>query len=281
MHVSLGLREGRNKRTFRVRIGLNKPKRVRLHSVLVTRHLLLLVPPLRQLDLVGEQITPLQRMLQPKQRPQRSHPLPTLLVPLIALINLHNPIIIGVPNEVLQPVARHLVLEIHIRHWRAEIVRVQVPLGRDVPKPNARSTRQIREIPVLPVEPWVSLRSRVEDRPVVVMIPMRVQRDLLLLASGGIVVRVRVEVAALRVIMPDRHLRPDSDIRKGIGHTAASERVLELGRHEAVAVARIAEDGKVDAEHGHVDEERDRDEADSTRDKVAHPDPRGDPEVAE
>ena len=105
-----------------VRVGFDNPPRVRLHSLLVAGNLLLFETPFWQLDLVTEQITTCHRMAQPEPRPQSLQPLPTLGVMLIALINLDEPIVVGVTGETRETISRDFLLEIDVCDWGSHIV---------------------------------------------------------------------------------------------------------------------------------------------------------------
>ena len=160
-------------------VGLHEPQRVIAHRILVARHLLLLPSPVGQLDLVREQVAPLQRMAQPERRPQRPYTLIRLLIPPIPMLNLHNPIIIRIPRKVRHPIRRHLVLEVDVAHGRADVVRVQVALRLDVAQLDAIAVLDIAQWLRFPFKVWVSDRSRVDYRPVVIFIAVRVEGDLL------------------------------------------------------------------------------------------------------
>ncbi len=51
---------------------------------------------------------------------------------------------------------------------------------------------------------------------------------------------------------------------KCIAHSLSVECVLEFGAHECVAISRVTKNGKVDLKHGHVEEQRNDDEANGT-----------------
>lgn len=85
---------------------------------------------------------------------------------------------------------------------------------------------------------------------------------------------MRVQVSALGVDMPESNLRAKRDVGKRVGHAAAPEGVLELRAHEAVALTRVGQDEEVDAEHGHVEDHRDENQADSACDEVLDPEAR-------
>ena len=48
----------------------------------------------------------------------------------------------------------------------------------------------------------------------------------------------------------------------------SAQRMLELGTHEPIALARIFQDQKMDFEHGHVKQDWDEDEAHGSGPKV-------------
>lgn len=102
--------------------GLNEPQRVRLDSLLIARNFLLLKAPLRELDLVREQVTACHRMLQPEVRPEGPQALRRLAVPLVALVYFHDPVIVCVAWVVGHAIPRDLLLEVDIGHWWALVV---------------------------------------------------------------------------------------------------------------------------------------------------------------
>lgn len=132
-------------------VGLDVPQTVGLDRVLVARNLLLLEAPLGEFDLttnqdqstfrgragychylVREQITPLQRMPQPENRPNCPKPSPGGLILTIPILDLHDPIIVCVTNKTGEPITRHLILEIDIADGRTDVMGVQALERRDV-----------------------------------------------------------------------------------------------------------------------------------------------------
>lgn len=91
--------------------------------------------------------------------------------------------------------------------------------------------------------------------------------------------RVRVQVSTLGVDVPKSNFRADSNIRKSVGHAAAAKRVLKLGAHESISLTRVGENEEVNAEHGHVEDDGDEDEADRASDEMPDKEPRRDTEV--
>lgn len=82
---------------------------------------------------------------------------------------------------------------------------------------------------------------------------------------------MRVQVSALRVDMAESNLGAERDVGKRVGHAATPERVLELRAHEAITLTRVGQDEEVDAEHGHVEDHGDENQADSACDEVLDP----------
>lgn len=153
---------------------LNHPQRVRLHGILITRHLLLLISPLRQLNLMRKQITPRQHMPQPKLCPQR-------LQRFRPAIELNDPIVIRVAYEARHTVRGDLVLEFNLGYGRTEVVRVQVLFGGEVAELEASAVGdESKGVERLPVVEGVALFGTVKDAPFVVLVDVGVESDLLL-----------------------------------------------------------------------------------------------------
>ena len=90
---------------------------------------------------------------------------------------------------------------------------------------------------------------------------------------------VRVQISTLSVHMAESDLRAQSDICIRVGHAAPAKSVLELGTHEAISISRVSQDRKVDAEHGHVEDDGNEDEADRASDEMPDKEPWRDTEV--
>lgn len=159
--------------------GFDEPDRVWLHRLLVTRYLLLFKGPVRQLDFVREQITPCHRMPQSEVRPEGSQALRRLAVTLVALVDLHNPVVVRITRVVRHAIARYLLLEVDIRDRRTLVMRVQVLVRRDVLQLDLHARLDVREGLGLPVMVWVAITGRIQDSPVVVVVTVWVEGDLL------------------------------------------------------------------------------------------------------
>lgn len=68
---------------------------------------------------------------------------------------------------------------------------------------------------------------------------------------------------------------------ESILHAVTGERVLELARHEAVALAAVVEDGEVDGEHTHVEEDGNGDEANGASGEMPSEERHGHSKIAE
>ena len=160
---------------------LDIPQRIRLDRILITRHLLLLKAPLRELHLMRKQITPRQRMPQPKLGPQRPNLPPTQPIPPphIPPLNLHDPVVVRVPDEPGHAVRGDLVLEVHVGDGRADVVRVEALLRGDVLELDAHVGVDGLERGGGVVEGGVPVERGVDDEPVVVVVDVRVEGYLL------------------------------------------------------------------------------------------------------
>jgi hypothetical protein len=166
-----------------MRVGLRVPDRVRSTRVFVTSHLLLIEPPIRQLDLVREQIAPSQSMSQPELGPQRPQTLHgRLVLPIRVLpIELYEEVIVRVTFETFEPVSRHLVLVIDFGHGRSDVVRVELLVRHDVVEPDLHPVRDYRRWSLgLVIRDGFLGHCIVEDVPIVVLVLVRVEGDLLL-----------------------------------------------------------------------------------------------------
>ena len=90
-----------------------------------------------------------------------------------------------------------------------------------------------------------------------------------------------MQISALGVDVTDGDLGANGNVREGIGHTSAAESMLELGAHETVALAGIAEDEEVNAKHGHVEDHGDKDETERAGSEVPNEQSRRNTEVTE
>lgn len=161
-------------------VGLDIPQRVREDSLLVARHFLLLKGPLGKLDFVREQVAAGHGMPEAEVSAQSPETLARLLVALVTLVDLHDPVVVGVTSIARDTVARHLLLEVDIRDRGTDVVRVEGLVGRDMPELDASAAGDVRDVVIGPVGVRVAICGRIDDAPVVVGVAVRVEGDLLL-----------------------------------------------------------------------------------------------------
>ena len=100
---------------------------------------------------------------------------------------------------------------------------------------------------------------------------MRVEGDLLLLATSGVHQRVGVQVSSLRVDVADGHSAAQNDVGGDILHLLGVEGSLELGAHKAVALAGVDEADEVDGKHGKIEGHGDHNEGEDAGHEVLEP----------
>lgn len=195
--------------------------------------------------------------------------------------------VVRIAFETIVAVGRDFVLPVGFGERRADVVGVQAAVGRDVVEADdgAIMEERGRGQGVPGQGAWDGCISSRVGGPVdglglvlhdpdVVLVLVRVEGDLLLLGAGGVHVGVGVQVATLRVVVPERDAGAEGNVGGHVGHGLAVERGLELGRHEAVAVARVDEAEEVDGEECHVDGGGDDDQAEDAGEQVLEPDAR-------
>ena len=109
------------------------------------------------------------------------------------------------------------------------------------------------------------------DYPDIVAVLVRIQSDLLLLASGRVHVSMGVKVSALGIPMPNGDMRAESYICWYGGHSLIIECRLKLARHESITVTRVDEAHKVNCKHRHIEANWDDDKAESACKEVLKP----------
>ena len=124
-------------------------------------------------------------MSQSKLRPKRSQTTTGHWIPLVAFLYFDNPIVIRIACKTSHSVCRDLVLKVNFRDWRTEVVRMQVLLSGNVPEFDACPVFDVKQFRIVhPVRFRVVIVGRIDDTPVIVLIDMRIQRDLLLCECG-------------------------------------------------------------------------------------------------
>ena len=196
--------------------------------------------------------------------------------------------VVGVAFEALVAVGGDFVLPVGFGDGGTHVVGVQAAVCRDVVEADEGAVEDVVGGDGVPgegageggvaggVSAPVDGLGLVLDEPDVVLVFVRVEGDLLLVASRGVHVGVGVQVAALRVVVAEGNARAEGDFGGDVRHAFAVEGGLEFGAHEAVAVAGVDEAEEVDGEHGHVEGGGDDDETEDAGEEVLAPDAGGD-----
>jgi len=90
---------------------------------------------------------------------------------------------------------------------------------------------------------------------------VRVEGDLLLLATSGVHEIVRVQISSLGVVMSDADSATKCNIDGYILHRLGVESSLELGAHESISITGVNQAEEMDTEHRHVESDGDNNKA--------------------
>lgn len=135
-----------------------------------------------------------------------------VLVVAVTMFNLNDPIVVRVANKAGEPVCRDLVLEVDVRNWGTNVVRVEASFGRNVLKADGHKIVNMFYWLGCVVVVGLTLGVSFENPPNVVAVFVRVESDLLLIAASGVIMLMRVEVATLSVDMAKGNLRAKRNI---------------------------------------------------------------------
>lgn len=124
-------------------------------------------------------------MSQSKLRPKRSQTTTGHWISLAAFLYFDNPVVIRIARKPSHSVCRDLILKVNFGNWWTEVVRMQVLLSGNVPEFDACPVFDVKQFRIVhPVRFRVIIVGRVNDTPVIVLIDMRIQCDLLLCGCG-------------------------------------------------------------------------------------------------
>ena len=101
-------------------------------------------------------------------RLQRLDPLPRFCITLVSLVNLHNPVVIGVTNEASHTVRGDFLLEVNVRNWRPIIVRVKRVVCRNMAQLDPITGVNILEWLEAPSRVGVRSSGRINNPPIVI-----------------------------------------------------------------------------------------------------------------
>lgn len=260
--------------------GFHEPQRVGSGGLLVAGDFLLSKTPVGQRHLVTEQVASGQSVAQTKRCSKSTHSGGRWQVTARSVLNLDTPIIVCIAGETGETVAGDFVLEVGLCDgWSVALVRVE-SLGRlAVHEPDLHAVSEERDSAMRVLFDLmragrghghavvVRRRRRVvwarclNNEPLVVLVIVWVEGNLLLSRASGIIVQVRVQKSSLCVGVSDGDGGAQRDVCKGVLHAVPDEGVLEGRGHEAVAFARAIEDAQMHCKGQEVDEERDTNEA--------------------
>jgi hypothetical protein len=259
-----------------VRVALDIPQTVGKSSASGASNLLLFRGPIRELDFVGEQNTASHDVNKTELGLDSTKTLLCNRSICLLLHNLNTEEIVGISLKSFVTVGRNLILPVGLSDRWANVMRVKAAMSGTMVKTKDGTVGDVlrlrKGVPGLGAIDGLAINSKrlslVLKEPHVVVVLVRVQGDLLLLATGRVHERMRVEVTTLSVDMADGDTAAHDDIGGDILHTLVIESGLELGAHEAITVTRVLEADEVDGEHGHVEGERNDDETEDTSHKV-------------
>ena len=259
-------------------VAFDVPDAVREGAPPGARHLLLLVRPRRKLHLVGEEDTSGDDVDQLELGLDGPKTFLGFRSVGQRLDNLDSEVVVRVPVEPLEPVGGDLILPLGLGDRCSNVVRMQATVGLKVVEPKDHlvldEVERRESIPSL----W-TVDGAIEtfglglilEQPYVVVVLVRVQGDLLLLASGGVHMVMGMQIAALGVVVSEGDPAAKRHVNGHVLHRFRVERRLEFRGHETVAVTRINQAYKVDGEHAHVKRQRDDDEAERSRKQMLEP----------
>lgn len=271
---------------LRMNIALNVPNTVGKSTSTGTCDLLLLKTPLGKFSLVREKDAACHDVNEPELRLNSSKTLLRLGPIRLCLHDLYAEQVISIALESSVTIGGDFVLPVSLSDRGTNVVGVKTAISSDVVEPDDATILNVVRTNIIPslwagqIRASVVLRhnwqSLVLHDPNVVLILMRVQGDLLLLATSRVHMAVRMEVTALCVPVTERDTTSVCDIGRYVLHALRIQGCLKLGRHEAIAVTGIDQADEVDTEHGHVKGDGDNDQAKQTGEKVLEPQSRRD-----
>lgn len=264
-----------------VDVAFNVPDAVWQSTSTRTCNLLLLKAPLWELDLVREKHAAGHDVNEPELGLNSPEALLRHLPVRLLLNNLNAEQIVCVSLESSITVGGNLVLPVGLSDGRTDIVRMETAIRCDVVQPDDTTILNIDGAKVIPSLGASEVRASVilrHDRqglvlhdPDVVLVLVRVEGDLLLLATGGVHVAVGMEITTLRVPVTKRDTASVSDIRWYILHALGVESSLELRRHETITVTRVNQAYEVNGKHSHVERDGNDDKTEETGEEVLEP----------
>lgn len=264
---------------MRALIALNIPNTVRDRATTSASYLLLFRRPVRQLHLMRKENATGHDMNKPELGFDGAKTLLSGTAFRLLLHNLNSEEIVGITFKSLVTISRYLILPISFRDRGSDIVGVKAAVGIDMVQsknsPIGDVTGLREEVPGVGTVDGLAIRAQwlslILEEPQIVLILVRIQGNLLLLATGGVHQRVGVKVATLGINVTNADLAAHHNICGNAGHSLAVERRLELGAHETVSLARVDQAEEVDGKHGHVEGKGNNDQGEDASHEVLGP----------
>lgn len=262
-----------------VLVALNIPERVGESATTGTGDFLLLRGPLGKLDLVREEHATRHNVNELELSLDGADALLSQGTSGLGLDDLDTEVVVSISFKALISVGRNLVLPVGLGNGRTDIVRMKTTMGVGVIETKDRTVLDkkggLEVVPGTCTVDGLTVHVKglrlVLQQPIVIVVLVGVEGDLLLLAARGIHQGVGVEVTTLGVDVAQSDAATKVNVRGNIVHTLRVERRLKLGTHETVTIAGVSEDLEVDGEHGHVKRKRDDDKTEGTGEEVLEP----------
>lgn len=105
----------------------------------------------------------------------------------------------------------------------------------------------------------------------IVLIFVRIECNLLLLASTGIHVTVRMKIAPLCVVVADGNSGAKHDVSRDILHTLGVQGGLEFRGHETVTISGIDKADEVNRKHSNIEADRNDNKTEHSGKEVLEP----------
>jgi hypothetical protein len=219
----------------RMLVALNVPDAVGESTLLCTGDFLLLETPVGEFDFVREQYTAGHEVDKLEFSLDSSQALLGFFAVRHGLDDLNAEQIVGITLEVRVSVGADFVLPVGFGDRWAVVVRVYAAVSDNVIQADDRSINDPLGIELIPCHrsshggvssriggPIDRLRLVLNEEDIVLIL-MRVESNLLLLAASGVHVLMGVEVAALGVVVAEADTRTESDVSWDISHALSVE----------------------------------------------------------
>lgn len=258
---------------------LDVPQTVGQRATAGASNFLLLRRPFGELDLVGEQNTASHDVNETELGFDHTQALFGNSALGLLPDNFDTEVIVGISRETLKSIGGDFVLPFLLGDRGTNVVRVKTTVSVLVVQAQNSTVLDVlwlgQVVPSISAVDGFAVNSEglclVLEKPNIVLVLVGVEGDLLLLAAGRVHQGVRVKVASLSVDVANGDLAAENHIGRDILHLLGVERSLELGAHEAIALAGVDETHEVNGKHGHVDCQGNDDQRESASHEMLEP----------